>query len=177
VHFCGTWRQDDQRRAEPPGLHYEMTKKTFPRFVPLQPWPRMNGNFCQGRCQEWFGPEMSLPERRKVDGAAQAAPLQNNCETSSSGLRKDSLATHFGPSGKAAIQDRAVVAAAEESVCKLLFCPFGAGPFPICHPRLAPWAVSLRRFAAKICPLVPFDFQIRSSHKDSESLPDPKSIA
>src|ERR1017187_10858296 len=35
-----------------------------------------------------------------------------------------------------------------KSVSQLLFRPFGAWSIPTGHPRLAPWAAFLRRFAA-----------------------------
>ena len=43
-----------------------------------------------------------------------------------------------------------MTAEAEESASRVFFRPFGAGSFPIFYPRLAPWAVILRRFAVVI---------------------------
>ena len=53
-------------------------------------------------------------------------------------------------------------------VTELFFRPFGAYLFPTSAPRLAPWAVFYRRFAAKVLqllPLVPIALEFRNRLK------------
>ena len=53
-------------------------------------------------------------------------------------------------------------------VAELFFRPFGAYLFPTTAPRLAPWAVLFRRFAAKVLqllPLVPIVLEFRNRLK------------
>lgn len=64
-----------------------------------------------------------------------------------------------------------ILTAALTSVCtRFYFALSVLGHFSLASHGFAPWAVFLRRFAAKICRLIPRDFEIRSSPTDSQAL-------
>jgi len=80
----------------------------------------------------------------------------------------------FSATSKADIQSKAVIAARKNLCAGSSFAPSGLGLFFHLPPTACAVGCILTPLAAKICALVPLDFQIRSSHTDAETLRHPK---